>query len=504
MTFQNSDITNVIAVTLLPEGQLAQRDNMNICAVFTSQDDGAVCTAQRTASYRNSASVAADFGSTSEVMKFANAFFAQEPNAVSAGGEFVVAFWRAAQESVDATSGTLRGAQLSEAATLGALQAITNGSFVVTVDTTARTVDNLDFRLYTSLQDVVTAIDTELATFADATLEDGRIVIKSLSTGAASTITFATVAGSGTFVGTALGLATGTGATITQGAAATTLSAETKVEALTAAKTMTNFKGFCFIDALTDAEVALVASWAQANSTLAYEVFTANTNLAVNTTNPVWLVKLSSQTNFRCLFSKLNNRAMAAAYMSRAHTVNFNAENSALTMQLKTLLEVVGEGYSQTEINNAKRVGLDIYTRFKDVGAVLTSGANDYVDNRYNLLGYIDAVQTDAFNLLKATALKIPQTTRGVQQIVDAVEKTTRGFVRAGVFAAGEWSSPDTFGDLDTFKEAIRTNGFYVLAGSLIDQPQSDRQARKSPVIQVAVKNAGAIHSVDIIIKFNL
>jgi hypothetical protein len=38
----------------------------------------------------------------------------------------------------------------------------------------------------------------------------------------------------------------------------------------------------------------------------------------------------------------------------------------------------------------------------------------------------------------------------------------------------------------------------------LKDQPQADRQARKSPVLQGAVKNAGAIHSVDIIINFNL
>jgi hypothetical protein len=38
----------------------------------------------------------------------------------------------------------------------------------------------------------------------------------------------------------------------------------------------------------------------------------------------------------------------------------------------------------------------------------------------------------------------------------------------------------------------------------LKDQPQVDRQQRKSPVVQIAVKNAGAIHSVDIIVNFNL
>ena len=36
-----------------------------------------------------------------------------------------------------------------------------------------------------------------------------------------------------------------------------------------------------------------------------------------------------------------------------------------------------------------------------------------------------------------------------------------------------------------------------------VEIPDADRVARKSPVLQVAVKNAGAIHSADIIINFN-
>jgi Protein of unknown function (DUF3383). len=72
------------------------------------------------------------------------------------------------------------------------------------------------------------------------------------------------------------------------------------------------------------------------------------------------------------------------------------------------------------------------------------------------------------------------------------------------VFAPGTWSSPDSFGNIEVFNRAIEEDGFYWLAGSLADQPQSDRQERKSPVLQAAVKNAGAIHKVDVIINFNL
>jgi hypothetical protein len=189
--------------------------------------------------------------------------------------------------------------------------------------------------------------------------------------------------------------------------------------------------------------------------------------------------------------------------MARTHTVNFNAENSAITMNLKTL-SVPAESYSQTEIDAAKRVGLDLYTTIKDVSVVLTSPANDFVDNVYNLIAYIDAIQTDNFNLLHSTGTKLAQTTRDVNKLVAGNEKTSRRYVRAGVFAPGTWSSPDSFGNIDTFNRNIEQFGFYVLAGLLKDQPQNDRQARKSPVVQIAVKNAGAIHSADIIINFNL
>lgn len=40
-------------------------------------------------------------------------------------------------------------------------------------------------------------------------------------------------------------------------------------------------------------------------------------------------------------------------------------------------------------------------------------------------------------------------------------------------------------------------------AGSIVDQAQSDREARKSPAFQIAVKLAGAIESVDVMVSVN-
>src|SRR5690606_11535231 len=128
------------------------------------------------------------------------------------------------------------------------------------------------------------------------------------------------------------GLAAGTGATITQGSASDTLTAESMEDAAIALKAAVNLKGASFVDQPTDPDVADLAAWAQANSVLLYDVFTGSTPLTVNVANPVWAVKLARQTYYRMLYSKSGNRRLAAAYMARAHTVNFNAENSALTM----------------------------------------------------------------------------------------------------------------------------------------------------------------------------
>lgn len=495
-------IENVINVSLIPEGQLAARDNMNVCAIMTSET-GFLSTANRYALYYDALSVATDFGSDSYASDYAQTFFSQQPNPVNAGGVLVMGFWRAADETVAATAAVLEGIQLSEATVIPLLQAISDGSFDIDIDGVTENITGLDFRTVTTLAEVVTALNVEL-TGGTASEDDQKIIITSDTTGATSLITFPVAGAAGTFVGNLLGIAEGTGATTTQGAAADVLTAESKEDAITALLALVNVKGFMFIDNPIDADSKSLAEFAQANNVLYYDVFDAAANLLVDPTNVVWDIKLSGLTNCRMLFSAAGNRKLAAGYMARAHVVNFAAENSAITMNLKEITGVAAEDYTQTQVTAAKTVGLDLYTTIKNVAVILTSGANDFMDNRYNIIAFVDALQTDLFNLLKQTGTKIPQTVRGVNQLVDQCEKTTRGFVRAAVFAPGTWSSPDLFGDEATFRRSIEQYGFYFLAGRLSDQSQVDRQDRKSPVIQGAVKNAGAIHSADIIINFNL
>ena len=494
-------INNVVTVTLLQSGALAMADNPNVVTMITAEQQGPISSASRYRIYSDAGSVATDFGTASKVYDFALSFFGTSPNATNAGGFLVIGYWRGTEETVGATAASLNGAQVSEASVVGALQQVADGTLTVDVDGTPEALTGMDFQSVTSLAGIVAVIDAEL-TGATASISDQRVVITSDTTGASSTITFATDPGTGTFIGQTLALTTGSGGFLTQGAAAATLTAETKLEAITELFTQVKFRGAMFIDNPTDVESKALAEFGQANDVLQYDVFDSPDNLLVDPDNVVWDIKLSSLTNYRMLYSKAGNRKLAASYMARVHTVNFRAEDSALTMHLKEL-SVAAEEYTQTQVNQAKTVGLDLYTTIKLTPVVLTSGANNFVDERYNLIAYVDFLQIDMFNLLKSTSTKIPQTTRGVNQLIDQAEKTTIQFVRAGVFAAGTWSSPDTFGDIATFKRNISSNGFYWIAGSLAAQSQASREARESPVLQGAVKLAGAIHSVDLLVVVN-
>ena len=46
----------------------------------------------------------------------------------------------------------------------------------------------------------------------------------------------------------------------------------------------------------------------------------------------------------------------------------------------------------------------------------------------------------------------------------------------------------------------IKEKGYYVYSLPISEQSQPDREARKAPLIQIAIKSAGAIHSSDEIV----
>jgi hypothetical protein len=475
---------------------------MNIVAMFTSEL-GALSSAKRTIAYTDLSSVATDFGTNSSMYEYAKILFAQTKNPTNSGGYLVAGFWRASDETVSATSGVLTGSQVSESALIPILQGISDGSFDIDVDGVTQNVTAVDFRTVDSMEDVITLLNTKV-TGVSVTEDDQKIVITSDLTGATSEASLFTAGATGTFVGEILSLASGTGAVATDGADSVVLTAESKDDAVNECLLLEPIKGAVFIDNPTDVESKSLGILAQANDMIIYDVFDSASNLERDVTNIVWDIKLSSLNNYRMIYRKDGNRKVAVAVMSRLHTVNFNNQNSAITLNLKELSGIVAESFTQDEINKAKKVGLDLYTTFGDLPKLLVSGSNGFADNVYNFIAIKKFIQIDLFNLLGTTGTKLAQIDADVSKIVSTAEKTLNLFKKAKVIGAGTWNSPDTFGNVEVFNRNIEANGYYVYAQPLSEQAGSDREQRKSPAIQVAFKNAGAIHSVDVTIQYNL
>ncbi len=109
-------------------------------------------------------------------------------------------------------------------------------------------------------------------------------------------------------------------------------------------------------------------------------------------------------------------------------------------------------------------------------------------------------IMTAVYNLLYTSPTKIPQTDAGTALICTTIANVCSQGVSNGLIAPGVWNSGG-FGSLN--QGDYLSKGFYIYANPIATQNQADRAARKSPPIQVAVKLAGAIHTVDVIVNVN-
>lgn len=193
-----------------------------------------------------------------------------------------------------------------------------------------------------------------------------------------------------------------------------------------------------------------------------------------------------------------------AAYASRSMCVDFTAQNSTLTMNLKDISGFVADDTITTTLQTqASGYGVDIYPSIGGLAKVLSYPvAGLYFDDVYNQIWFKKRAQVEFFNALAGTRNKIPQTEVGMNYLKNAVVRVCQLGVYNGFLAPGTWNSADTFGNPDDFRRNIQEFGYYVYSAPITSQSQTDRQARKAPVIQVAAKEAGAIHSGSIILNF--
>lgn len=209
----------------------------------------------------------------------------------------------------------------------------------------------------------------------------------------------------------------------------------------------------------------------------------------------------------RCLYystSALTARLFAAAYAGRAFATNFDQANGTLTMNLKQLVTVVpDETITQTQYNAMLIAGVDFYADIAGAPAVISTGGNRYFDQVYNQIWFVSAAQVAGFNALAMTTGKVPQTEPGMSVLKSAYRAVCDQAVSNAYVAPGTWTSPNTFGNQADFISNVLQKGYYIYSTPVSQQSATARATRVAPLIQIALKEAGAIQESTVIVQIN-
>lgn len=199
--------------------------------------------------------------------------------------------------------------------------------------------------------------------------------------------------------------------------------------------------------------------------------------------------------------SALDARKAVAAYASRLMSVDFAGSNTTSTMHMKALNTVSSDsGLTQTLLTNCQTYGVDVYADIGGLPKVFCSGGDTFADSVYNQMWFIYALEVAGFNALATTSTKLPQTEPGIDVLKGAYLNVIETAVANGYVAPGQWNSSETFGNPEDFLRSVKAYGYYIYSQPVAQQLQADRVARIAPVIQVAIKEAGAVHSSNLIV----
>lgn len=197
-----------------------------------------------------------------------------------------------------------------------------------------------------------------------------------------------------------------------------------------------------------------------------------------------------------------STQAAAGAYAARGLSTNWAGSLTAQTMNLKQLAGFTpDQTLTTTYLTEVQAGGVDVYPSFGGDPGLYTSGANGWFDQIYGQFWLKFALQAAGYNFLGQTATKIPQTEVGMSGLKGAYMTVLAQGVNNGFMAPGEWTGAAPFGNSADLIRCIADTGYYIYSLPVAQQSPTDRNARKAPLVQIAVKLAGAIQSSQVIVQ---
>ena len=485
---------NVINISLsaLPQGLTKYKTN-NI-ALFSNETPNSVDPYLVAIS---AADVEAAYGTDSLTAKMARAIFTPAFNLRTGEGSLYVFPYSAA----NAVAESQKTVAITDTK-ITALKLISSGDLTIGIDGTDYTLTGLNFTKIATVADVVKVIANANVDCNVEVVDTNKIQFTSRRYGADSEIVLkATTGGAGTDIYGSTYL-DGANATSTAGADA---SGTTLADAVTEAEQQAFFGGVLTTQLCENSLVLANGTAIQAKDHIYYEATQSLKNMAVLGA----AIKSAGDGKTRLLAYSYGGSTGAkqaiATYATIASSTNYTGTDTCLTMNLKTLTGILPDlNLNQTYVSAAKTNGVDIYGSLEGLGVVFSNNNNGYTDDITGQLWLKKDLEVQGFNYLRKTNTKIPQTEAGMTGLKNAYEQSliqgvTNGYIGTGVGWGDDVAVP--FGNPEDFRRNIFEKGYYIYSLPVSQQSQADREERKAPLIQIAVKTAGAIHSSNVIVN---
>lgn len=478
---------NVINISLsaLPQGLTKYKTN-NI-ALFSNE-------ATTEAGYITAISaqdVIAAYGSNSLTAKMASAVFTPSFNLRTGEGSLFVFHY----DGVDAVNASTTTAAIS-ATKITAFKAVTAGDLTVTIDGTDYTKSGMNFSNITSAEDIVKILNLQGLDCDIEVVETNKIKFTSRLAGTAGSIALkATTGGAGTDIAGSSYLNSSSTTDVTGANASGT----TLADAVAAAEQQAFFGGILTTQNCDNATILANSTAIQAKDHIYYEAIQSLNNIETLGSS----IKSAGNGKTRLLAysyaGKEGAKRAIATYATIASSTNYTGVDTCLTMNLKTLTGILPDlNLTQTYFAKAKTNGVDVYGSLEGLGCVFSNDNNGYTDDITGQLWLKKDLEVVGFNYLRQTMTKIPQTEAGMVGLKNAYQTSLEAGVRNGFVGVGVgWSTetPIPFGNPEDFARNIEEKGYYIYSLPISQQAQADREERKAPLVQIAIKSAGAIHS---------
>lgn len=281
--------------------------------------------------------------------------------------------------------------------------------------------------------------------------------------------------------------------------------AETAQQVVQACLQSLKWYGLVIASDLTEQQALDVAALIEAADPSRLFGYTSQDENCLSATDTTSIPYKLKQKKFRRTFTLFSsdNPYAAASMFGRAFTVNFMGTNTTITLKFKQLPGIAAEDLKTSEAKALAAINCNVFVGYNNDTAILQEGVmldGTFFDEIHGLDWFQNHLETSLWNLYYTNTTKIPQTGAGVNRQCGVLESACEQGVTNGLLGPGRWNG-GSFGVLETGDYLPKA--YYVFANSLDDQPQADREARKAPVFQIAIKLAGATHFADVLVAVN-